>query len=69
MFIDFARVRPAMGDVPGEELILNAEFSVHTAKENSMFNVASICSYGNTVDVSKKFTKKALFKFKKKKVF
>lgn len=53
MFIDFARVRPAMGEVPGEELILNAEFSVHTAKENSMFNVASICSYGNTVDVSK----------------
>ena len=53
MFIDFARLRPAMGEVPGEELILNAEFSVHTAKENSMFNVASTCSYGNTVDVSK----------------
>jgi DNA-directed RNA polymerase subunit L len=53
MFIDFARIRPALGDVPGEHLKLSAEFSVHTAKENSMFNVVSICSYGNTIDLVK----------------
>tara|TARA_Y200000002_G_scaffold362885_2_gene350445 strand:- start:320 stop:1423 length:1104 start_codon:yes stop_codon:yes gene_type:complete len=53
MFIDIARIRPAMGDIPGEHLKLTAEFSVHTAKENSMFNVASICTYGNTVDIIK----------------
>uniref|UniRef100_A0A6C0I5K1 DNA-directed RNA polymerase RpoA/D/Rpb3-type domain-containing protein n=1 Tax=viral metagenome TaxID=1070528 RepID=A0A6C0I5K1_9ZZZZ len=51
MFIDFARIRPKIGDsIPGEHIKLTAEFSVHTAKDNSMFNVVSKCSYGNTVD-------------------
>jgi DNA-directed RNA polymerase alpha subunit len=54
MFIDFARVRPRISDtIPGEQLQLTAEFSVHTAKENSMFNVVSKCSYGNTLDMVK----------------
>jgi DNA-directed RNA polymerase subunit L len=51
MFIDVARLRPGNGPtILGEQLKLTAEFSVHTAKENSMFNVVSTCSYGNTVD-------------------
>lgn len=54
MFIDFARLRPKIGDsIPGEQLKLTAEFSIHTAKENSMFNVVSKCSYGNTIDVKR----------------
>lgn len=50
MYIDFARLRPSVGNIPGEQIKLTAEFSVHTANENSMFNVVSICAYGNTVD-------------------
>lgn len=51
MFIDFARIRPKIGtSIPGEHIKLSAEFSVHTAKENGMFNVVSKCSYGNTPD-------------------
>jgi len=54
MFIDFARLRPKIGDsIPGEKLKITCEFSVHTAKENSMFNVVSKCAYGNTVDIAK----------------
>lgn len=54
MYIDLARLRPGNGPtVPGEHLKLTADFSVHCAKENSMFNVVSTCSYGNTVDTSK----------------
>lgn len=54
MYIDFARLRPGIGDqVPGEHIKLSAEFSVHTAKEDGMFNVASKCSYGNTPDLVK----------------
>jgi len=53
-FIDFARLRPRIGNsIPGEQLKLTCEFSVHTAKENSMFNVVSKCSYGNTPDIEK----------------
>jgi DNA-directed RNA polymerase alpha subunit/DNA-directed RNA polymerase subunit L len=53
-YIDFARIRPRIGDtIPGEHIKLTAEFSVHTAKDNSMFNVVSKCSYGNTPDMKK----------------
>jgi DNA-directed RNA polymerase alpha subunit len=52
-YIDFVRLRPTMGNLPGEQLKLTANFSVHNAKENSMFNVVSTCSYGNTVDMDK----------------
>lgn len=51
MYIDFARLRPKIGNtIPGEKLKMTAEFSVRTAKDNSMFNVVSKCAYGNTVD-------------------
>ena len=50
-YIDFARLRSKISDsIPGEELKLTAEFSVSTAKTNSMYNMVSICSYGNTPD-------------------
>lgn len=53
-YIDFVRLRPKIGDsIPSEQLKLTAEFSVHTARENSMFNVVSKCSYGNTIDTVK----------------
>ncbi len=53
-FIDFARLRPKMGDgIPGEQLSLTAEFSIGTAKMNSMYNVVSKCAYGNTQDQAK----------------
>jgi DNA-directed RNA polymerase subunit L len=53
-FIDFARVRPRISEaIPGEQLKLTSEFSVHTAKDNNMFNVVSKCAYGNTIDIVK----------------
>jgi DNA-directed RNA polymerase alpha subunit len=53
-FIDFVRLRPAIGDIiEGEEIHLSCEFSVSMAKVNSMFNVVSKCTYGNTVDKDK----------------
>ena len=53
-FIDFLRLRPAIGPtVPGEQLKLSAEFSVSTAKENGMFNSVSTCSYHNKMDKEK----------------
>jgi len=54
MYIDFARLRPKMGEgLPGEQLSLTADFTVATAKKNSMYNVVSKCSYGNTPDQTK----------------
>ena len=51
-YIDFARLRPKISDdIPGERLQFTCEFSYSTAKEDAMFNVTSICSYGMTVDV------------------
>ena len=53
-YIDFARLRPKLGDdIPGEQLTLRAEFSLGTAKMNSMYNVVSNCSYGNTPNQAK----------------
>jgi len=53
-YIDFARVRPKIGDmIPGEHIKLTCKFSVATAGTNAMFNVVSKCSYGNTIDESK----------------
>jgi len=53
-YIDFARLRPKISDsIPGEALKLTAEFSISNARENSMFNVVSKCSYGNTPDMKK----------------
>jgi DNA-directed RNA polymerase subunit L len=48
-FIQFARLRPKMSDeVPGERLKFTCEFSISTARDNSMFNVTGTCSYGCT---------------------
>jgi len=53
-YIDFARLRPKLGDtIPGEQLKLVAEFSISNAKSNSMYNVVSLCAYGNTLDLTK----------------
>jgi len=53
-YIDIVRLRPKMGtSIPGEQITLTAKFSVANARINSMFNVVSICSYGNTIDVEK----------------
>ena len=53
-FIDFVRLRPKIGDsIPGEQIKLTCDFSISTAGVNSMFNVVSKCSYGNTPDKNK----------------
>jgi DNA-directed RNA polymerase alpha subunit/DNA-directed RNA polymerase subunit L len=56
-YIDFLRLRPKISDtIPGEHIKLSCEFLVSTAKNNSMYNVVSKCSYSNTPDVVKKNT-------------
>ena len=51
-YIDFVRLRPKISDyIPGEQLSLTCEFSISSAGVNSMFNVVSICTYGNTPDL------------------
>ena len=53
-FIDFLRLRPRISDtVKGEKIKLKCGYSIGNAKMNSMFNVASVCSYGNTIDTVK----------------
>ena len=50
-YIDLCRLRPKISDaIPGEHVKFSAEFSVSTAKVNSMFNVVSKCTYCNTLD-------------------
>jgi len=49
-FIDFSRLRPKIGDLPGEQLKLTADFSVKTANDDAAYNVVSKCSYSNTPD-------------------
>ena len=50
-FIDFLRLRPKISDeIPGERIKLTCEFSVSTARDDSMFNVVGTCSYGFTPD-------------------
>jgi DNA-directed RNA polymerase subunit L len=53
-YIDFVRLKPKISDtIPGEQLKLEAEFSVSTARQNSMYNVVSKCTYANTPDLTK----------------
>ena len=53
-YIDFARLRPKLGEgLKEEHLHLTADFSIASAKENSMFNAVSKCAYGNTRDDAK----------------
>ena len=52
-FIDFARLRPNVSEsLPGEKLQLSATFSISNVKDDSSFNVVSICAYGNTLNES-----------------
>ena len=50
-YIDFCRLRPKIGDIPGEHIKLTCEFSIANAGVSSMFNVVSKCAYGNTIDL------------------
>lgn len=53
-FIDFLKLRPKISDeIPGEKIKLTCEFSVSTARSDSMFNVTGTCSYGCTPDEAK----------------
>jgi len=53
-YIDFLRLRPRISDeIPGEKIKLTCEFSVSTARDDSMFNVTGTCSYGCTPDPEK----------------
>jgi DNA-directed RNA polymerase subunit L len=52
-FILFARLRPSIGDVPGEALKLNCSFTKSNAKNNAAFNVVSTSAYGETIDTEK----------------
>ena len=50
-YIIISRLRENIGDnIDCEELILNANLEIGTAEESGMFNVSSICCYGNTID-------------------
>jgi len=52
-YIDFARLKPKISDsIPGEQLKLECEFSVSNARNNSMYNVVSKCTYGNSPDLT-----------------
>lgn len=53
-YIDFVRLTPQISkELPGGHIKLQCEFSVSNAKVNSMFNVVSKCTYGNTPDLLK----------------
>lgn len=53
-YIDFVRLRPRISDeIPGESIKMTSEFSISTAKNNSMFNVSGTCAYGCTHDPEK----------------
>jgi DNA-directed RNA polymerase subunit L len=53
-YIDFVKLRPRLSDqISGERIKLTCEFSIVTAKEDSMFNITGTCSYGQTPDVEK----------------
>lgn len=53
-YIDFLRLRPRISDeIPGEKIKLTCEFSVSTARDDSMFNITGTCSYGCTPDPEK----------------
>ena len=54
-YIDFLRLRPKISDnIPGERIKLACEISVSNARNSSMFNVVSNCTYFNTIDKIKK---------------
>jgi len=53
-YIDFVRLRPRISEeIPGEKINLRCDFSVATARDDSMFNVTGTCSYGFTPNQEK----------------
>ena len=52
-YIDFVRLRPQIGTMPGEQIKLTCEFSISNADTSSMFNVVSKCAYAFTPDTTK----------------
>lgn len=53
-YIDFVRLRPKISDnIQSEQIKLTAEFSIGTAKLNSMYSVVSKCAYCNSPDDEK----------------
>mgnify|MGYP003705796361 CR=1 FL=1 len=53
-YIIITRLRPRLSqDVSGEHLAFTSNLSFVDVEENSMFNVVSTCSYGNTPDNTK----------------
>ena len=50
-YIDFVRLKAKPAEeIQGKIIHLTSEFDIGTAKEDSAYNVASTCSYGNTID-------------------
>jgi DNA-directed RNA polymerase subunit L len=53
-YVDFVRLRPKISDeIPGERIKLTSEFSISTARDDSMFNITGTCAYGCTPDQEK----------------
>jgi DNA-directed RNA polymerase II subunit RPB3 len=53
-YIEFLRLKPKISeDMPGQQIKLTCEFSVGTARDDSMFNVTGTCSYGCTPNYPK----------------
>jgi DNA-directed RNA polymerase subunit L len=61
--IDFVRLRPRISaDIDGEHLKLSCKLDIGSAQQDSSFNIAATCAYGNTLDAAKiktEWTKKA----------
>jgi DNA-directed RNA polymerase subunit L len=52
--IDFVRLRPRISaDIDGEQLKLSCKLDIGTAQQDSTFNIASTCAYGNSPDPAK----------------
>jgi DNA-directed RNA polymerase alpha subunit len=51
-YIDFVRLRPSYGDVEGEEIHLECDIELVSARDDSCFNVVGTCSYGYTIDTN-----------------
>jgi DNA-directed RNA polymerase subunit L len=47
-YIDLLRLRPAVANIPGEEIAFTCVVGVGKAKESGQFNVVSTCSYAMT---------------------
>ena len=50
-FIEFVKLLPKISEtIPGSKIHLECKFSISNSRDDSMFNVVSTCSYGNTID-------------------